>query len=239
MKLDRRMLGWARAAGWRLGGAALAGYGNGLLAIVQAWLLSGVVAGVFLGGLGLAQAAPGLAGLLAVFLARAGLAWAQETAGAAGAVRVKDSVRERLLEALCQRGPAYSHGQATGELAATVVQGVEALDGFYSQYLPQIALAILVPVSILVAVFPIDLLSGLVFLLTGPLIPMFMILLGRRAEAVTRKQYSALGRMSVFFLDTLQGLATLKQLNQSQARLGQIAAVSERYRQKTMEVLRL
>jgi ATP-binding cassette subfamily C protein CydD len=233
------MLAWARGAGWVLGGATLAGYGNGVLGIAQAWLLSGVVAGVFLGGDGLAQALPGLSGLLAVFLARAGLTWAHETGGAAGAARIKNLLRERLLAHLYRLGPAYSQGQATGELVATAVQGVEALDGFYSQYLPQVALAALIPITILAVVFPIDPLSGLVFFLTGPLIPQFMVLIGRSAEAVTRKQYTALGRMSAFFLDTLQGLATLKQLNQSQARIEQIAAVSERYRQKTMEVLRL
>jgi thiol reductant ABC exporter CydD subunit len=239
MHMDRKLLGWARVGGWLLGAAALAGYGSGLLAIAQAWLLSSVVAGVFLGGQGLTEAMPGLLGLLIVFLARAGLAWANETSGAAGAVRIKNELRQRLLSRLYQQGPVLNGNQPTGELVTTVVQSVEALDGFYSQYLPQVILAVLVPLSVLVVVFPLDLLSGLVFLLTGPLIPVFMILIGRSAEAVTRKQYTVLGRMSAFFLDTLQGLATLKTLNQSEARIERIAEVSERYRQKTMEVLRL
>ncbi len=239
MNLDRKLLEWARPGAALLAVAAAAGYGSGVLAMAQAWLLSAVIAAVFLRDQNLSQVMPMMAGLLAVFLGRAFLTWAFEASGAAAAVRIKGVLRGRLLEHLAMLGPAYLQGQRTGELVATLLQGVEALDGFYNQYLPQILLAGLVPASILVLVFPIDLLSGLVFLLTGPLIPLFMVLIGRSAEAVTRKQYTALGRMSAFFLDTLQGLATLKQFNQSQVRVKQVAAVSERYRQKTMEVLRL
>jgi thiol reductant ABC exporter CydD subunit/thiol reductant ABC exporter CydC subunit len=239
MNLDRKLFEWARPARILLAATTLCGYGGGLLAIAQAWLLSSLIAGVFLSVWNLEQGMAVLVGMLWVFAGRALLNWASETTGAAAAVRIKNDLRERLMAHLAQLGPAYLQGQQAGELVSTTVQGVEALDAFYSQYLPQVVLAVLIPVSILFVVFPIDLLSGLVFLLTGPLIPLFMVLIGKTAETVTSRQYVALGRMSAFFLDTLQGLATLKQLNQSQTRVEQIATVSERYRQKTMEVLRL
>jgi len=239
MNLDRTLLQWARLAGRWLVAAALAGLGGGMLTIAQAWLLSQVIAGVFLGGQGLAEAAPALAGLLGVFLGRAGLSWAQEAAGAAAAAQIKNELRERLMAQLFRLGPAYVQGEQSGELTATAVQGVEALDAYYSQFLPQWVLAVGVPLSILGVVFPRDMLSGAVLMLTGPLIPLFMVLIGKSAQVVTRRQFTALGRMSAFFLDTLQGLATLKQFNQSQARVAQIAQVSERYRARTMEVLRL
>lgn len=239
MNLDRTLLQWARLAGRWLVAAALAGLGGGMLTIAQAWLLSQVIAGVFLGGQGLAEAAPALAGLLGVFLGRAGLSWAQEAAGAAAAAQIKNELRERLMAQLFRLGPAYVQGEQSGELTATAVQGVEALDAYYSQFLPQWVLAVGVPLSILGVVFPRDVLSGAVLMLTGPLIPLFMVLIGKSAQVVTRRQFTALGRMSAFFLDTLQGLATLKQFNQSQARVAQIAQVSERYRARTMEVLRL
>ena len=239
MNFDRKILEWAGQA-WRwLAVCVLSGFGNGLLAIAQAWLLSELIAGVFLFGKDLSASLPGLWGLLALFAGRAVLSWLQETSSAAAAVQVKNSVREKLLNHLYRLGPAVVNEQSSGDLISTSVQGVEALDAFTGQYLPQAALAGLIPLSILIVVFPIDLLSGIIFLLTGPLIPLFMTLIGKAAETVTRQQYTALGRMSAYFLDTLQGLTTLKQFNQSQNRVERIAAISESYREKTMQVLRL
>ena len=239
MNLDRMLLGWAKLAWRQMAGAVAAGYAGGLLAIGQAWLLSAVVDMVFLQGAGLGEALPDMWLLLAVFIARAGLGWLADGLAGLGAIRVKQVVRQLLIERLYQAGPGRMADTRSGDLAATALQGVEALDGFYSQYLPQLALAGLVPLSIVLAVLPVDGLSGLVFLITGPLIPLFMILIGRAAEAATRQQFSALGRMSAFFLETLQGLTTLKLLGQSRQRVEQIGAVSEQYRLKTMEVLRL
>ena len=239
MNFDRILLKWARPA-WRwLAASMLSGFANGLLSIAQAWVLSNLIAGVFLFGLDMQGSLPDLRGLLVIFAGRAVLGWLQESSGAAAAVQVKNFIREKLLKHLYLLGPAVVNRQATGELISTSMQGVEALDGFVGQYLPQAVLAGLIPISILVIVFPIDFLSGLIFLLTGPLIPLFMVLVGWAAEAVTGAQYSALGKMSAYFLDTIQGLATLKQFNQSQARVERIAAISESYRKKTMQVLRL
>lgn len=239
MSMDRSLLIWARQA-WRwLAAAVLSGYANGLLTIAQAWLLSELIGGVFLLGKDLRASLNSFWGLLVIFVARAVLTWLQEMSNAASAVRVKTFVREKVLNHLYQLGPAAAQGQATGEIIATTVQGVEALDAFYSQYLPQVVLGALIPLSIIVFVLPIDLLSGIILLLTGPLIPFFMVLIGKAAESATRQQYTALGKMSAYFLDTLQGLATLKQFNQSQARVESIAAISESYREKTMQVLRL
>jgi ATP-binding cassette subfamily C protein CydD len=239
MNVDRKLLEWARPAWRRLAGSILSGFGNGLLAIAQAWLLSDLVAGVFLAGKDLRSSLTVLWGLLAIFVGRAALGWLQEISSAAAAVGVKNAVREKMLSHLYHLGPALMRDQSTGDIISTTVQGVEALDGFYSQYLPQAVLAGLIPASILAVVFPVDLLSGVVFLMTGPLIPLFMVLIGKAAEVVTRQQYTALGRMSAYFLDTIQGLTTLKQFNQSQNRVERIAAISESYRETTMQVLRL
>ena len=120
-----------------------------------------------------------------------------------------------------------------------LVQGLDALDGYFSQFLPQLSLAALIPVCILVSVFPLDWISALVFLLTAPLLPIFMILIGGAAEKLTRKQWGALSRMSAHFLETLQGLATLKALNQSEKAGDKIKSVSEQYRLTTLKVLRV
>ena len=204
----------------------MTGYGSGVLSILQAWLLSRLISGVFLQGKDLQASLPELWGLLVIFAGRAVFGWLHEVSSTAAAVRVKNHVREMLLKHLYQLGPAGIHEESTGEIVSTATQGVEALDGFTGQYLPQAVLAGLVPITILAVVFPIDVLSGVILLLTGPLIPFFMVLIGKAAEWVTRQQYTALGRMSAYFLDTIQGLATLKQFNQSQSRVESIAAIS-------------
>jgi len=124
-------------------------------------------------------------------------------------------------------------------LINTAVEGVEALDAYFRQYLPQLALAALVPLTILAFVFPLDFLSGLVLLLTAPLIPIFMILIGNLADALTRRQWTSLSRMSAHFLDVLQGLTTLKLLGRSRDQIQTIARISDHFRQTTLSVLRV
>jgi ATP-binding cassette, subfamily C, bacterial CydCD len=239
MKIDRRLLALIRCHPLALLLSVGAGLGSGLLSAVQALLLARLVRLVFLDGAGL-EGVQGLLGwLLATSALRAILAWAGEAAGSALALAVKRRLRQALVARLNQRGPAYVQTQRSGELTGLLVEGVEALDAYFSQYLPQIALAGLVPVALLAFIFPIDPLSGLVLALTAPLIPIFMILIGGAAEKLTQRQWGVLSRMSAYFLDVIQGLATLKTLGRSQAQVGVIAAVSERFRQATLSVLRV
>ena len=152
---------------------------------------------------------------------------------------MKTDLRERLAAHLLALGPTYTRGERTGELVNTAVEGIEALDAYFSQYLPQLALAVLIPVTFLLVVFPLDPLSGLVLLLTAPLIPVFMILIGSLADSLTRQQWTALSRMSAHFLDVLQGLTTLKLFNRSREQIAVIAEISDRYRETTLGVLRV
>ena len=215
------------------------GFMGGCLAVVQAWLLSSVISRVFLEGARLAQVTPLLAVLLGVIGLRSAAAWGAEVAAGTVARRVKKGLREVVFAHLLALGPAYTQGERTGELTATVMDGVEALDPYFSQYLPQLAAAALVPLTILMVVLPLDWVSGVVLLFTAPLIPVFMVLIGKAAEALTRKQFDLLGRLSAHFLDTLQGLATLKTLGQSRAQAKVIGRVSDQYRQATLAVLRV
>lgn len=239
MNLDRRLLKQARAAGWALGLTVALGTLGGALVVLAGRQLSAVVAGVFLGGEDLAQVTPGLLALLGLAGGRAALAMFGETSAGWAAVRVKNALREMLVDKLAALGPARLANDATGELTATLTQGIEALDAYFSQYLPQAALAGTLPLIVLLAVLPLDWLSGLVLALTAPLIPIFMLLIGKAGEALTRRQFTALSRMSAFFLDTLQGLKTLKELGQSRRQADRIATASEDYRAATMAVLRV
>jgi len=239
VKPGRRLL--RMAAGHRLPLALAVGSGllAGLATVGQAWLLSQVVSRVFLQGEDLAGVVSPLLGFLLLALLRAGLVWGSEAAAQRLADGVKRDLRGRLAAHLLALGPAYGRGQRSGELANTVVEGVEALDAYFRQYLPQVALAALVPLAVLAFVFPRDWVSGLVLLLTAPLIPLFMILIGSAAEALTRRQWASLSRMSAHFLDVLQGLATLKHLGRSREQVAAITRVSDRFRQATMGVLRV
>ena len=239
MNLDRHLLAQARANRSPLILTIGCGWLAGLLLVGQAWCLSRIIADVFLSGHSLRDVAWLLAGLAGLGLLRAGLIWGGEVAAQRLAGRVKSELRQRLTRQLFALGPAFVRGERTGELTNTVVEGIETLDAYFGQYLPQLANAALVPLTIFVVVVPFDVISGVLLLVTAPLIPLFMVLIGSQAEALTRRQWTALSRMSAHFLDVLQGLPTLKVLNRSQQQAESIAHISQRFRQATMAVLRV
>jgi ATP-binding cassette, subfamily C, bacterial CydCD len=239
MKLDSRLLNLARSSRVGLFLTITLGFGTGILTILQACWLSKVISGVFLEDQTLGAVSAYLALLSVIMVLRAWAGWGSEVAAGSVALQVKNNLREKLYRHLVALGPEYTRGERSGELINTAVEGIESLDAYFSQYLPQLVLAVLVPVTILLFIFPLDLLSGLVLLLTAPLIPVFMVLIGNLADSLTKKQWQSLSRMSAYFLDVLQGLTTLKILGHSREQIKVIAAVSERFRETTMQVLRV
>lgn len=228
-----------RLAGPALNLAVGIGLAGGFLLIWQAWLLARVVNGVVIEGMPLTELWPWLWPLLGVFALRAAIAWVSEQVAFRAAARVKLALRERLYRHLQALGPVFLHGERSGELSGLLVDGVEKLEAYYARYLPQMALIALVPLAILAFVFPLDWISGLVMLLTAPLIPLFMILIGKGAERLNQKQWRELARMSAHFLDVIQGLTTLKLFNASRREARVIAAISDAHRRSTMGVLRV
>ena len=237
--MHRRLLALTRDSRTALLLTVFSGFLAGLLTIGQAYLLSNTVNGVFLNGQTLPEVAPWLRLILVIIAGRAFLTWVNEVSANIVAVRIKSDLRERLFSHILNLGPAYTRGQRTGELTTAAVEGIEALDAYYSQYLPQLVITALIPISILIVVFPIDLLSGIVMLITAPLIPFFMIMIGKGAEVVTKRQYQTLSRLSAHFLDSLQGLTTLKVFGQSKAHARNIEKVSNQFRDTTLSVLRI
>ncbi len=215
------------------------GLTSGLLLIGQAVLLASLADAVILHGAALADLWPRLWALLALFLARAVLVWGAERAAFTAGASVKLGVRARLFAKLQQLGPARLDRASSGELSNALVDGVEALEAYYARYLPQMALAVLIPVAILVFVFPVDWVSALAMLLTAPLIPVFMVLIGSGAERLNREQWRRLASLSGRLLDSLQGLTTLKLLDASRREAALIARLSDDYRRSTMAVLRV
>lgn len=239
MNLDRRLLRLTRSVRLGLGLTILLGVLGGILMVLQAGLLSGAIDRVFLGGASLADVTPLLLGLAGIAGLRALATWSGTLTGQQVAGRIKQDLRERLFAHLLALGPAYTQAERSGELAHTLLEGVEELDAYFGQYLPQIALAALVPVTYLIVVFPADPLSGLVLFVTAPLIPFFMILIGKAAQILTRRQWGVLSRMSAHFLDVLQGLTTLKLLGRSRKQIEVIGQISETWRRTTLGVLRV
>ena len=217
----------------------LSGFLLGLLTISQAYLVSSTVDGVFLKGQTLTEVSRWLSFILIIIAGRGILTWINEVSANVVAVKIKSDLRDRLFNHILNLGPAYTRGQRTGELTTAAVEGIEALDAYYSQYLPQLIITALVPISILLVVFPLDFLSGVVMLVTAPLIPFFMIMIGKGAEIVTGRQYQTLSRLSAHFLDSLQGLTTLKLFGQSKAHAKNIAQVSNQFRDTTLNVLKI
>jgi ATP-binding cassette subfamily C protein CydD len=239
MNENQRLLGEIRRShGWFTATVA-AGLVSGGLIIWQAKSLSHLINGVFLEHKTQQAVLPLVLTLAAIFLLRSLVTFLGGSSAAALSAKIKTALRHQLLQKIDRLGPSFTRGESTGELTTTALQGVEALDAYFSQYLPQLLVASLVPLLILLVVFPLDTLTGVIFLVTAPLIPVFMNLIGRASESETRRQWQGLSRLGAYFLDTLQGLTTLKTLGQSQARTKQIEEVSEKYRETTLRVLRI
>jgi ATP-binding cassette subfamily C protein CydD len=240
--LDPRLLRRARAA--RAALSADVGFGllTTIVVVAQAVLFAGIVAGVFDGGT-LATVGGSIAMLAAAVALRAALATAIEVVGRRAGVRVMSQLRlelteRRLVDALCVDSSADDDPEA-GEVATAAVQGVDALETYFARYLPQVVLATLVPAVILVVTAILDPISAAVMLVTLPLIPVFMVLIGRLTEARARDRWQALARLSNHFLDVVRGLPTLRAWGRGAAQAERIEVISEEYRAMTMRVLRL
>jgi ATP-binding cassette subfamily C protein CydD len=212
---------------------------NGALLIPQAWLLATIAEAALFRDVPLVDLWPRFWGLLALFLARAALTWGTERAAFHMAQRVRDAVRRDLLDHARALGPVGLSGERTGALTTALVEGVEALEGYYARFLPAMLTAALIPLAILAVVVPMDWLSALVLAGTAPLIPLAMILIGKGAERLNQRQWTRLARMGARFLDAIQGLTTLKLFNASKREAETVSRMAEAYRRDTMKVLRV
>jgi ATP-binding cassette subfamily C protein CydCD len=245
MKLNPRLLREAWQARSVILISITLGLIGGILGIFQAREISRVINKVFLQGNPLDSVLLIICVILLIVILRAAFVWGGEVCASAAARQIKQSLRHRLFAHIQDLGPAYLRsddeavGTQTGDLVNLVTEGIDALDAYFSQYLPQLVLAALIPLIILIFVFPADVISAVVLLVTAPLLPVFMSLIGNTAETLTRKQWLGLSRMSAYFLDVLQGLTALKSLGRSRDQTRVIGQVSEQYRRSTMRVLRI
>jgi ATP-binding cassette subfamily C protein CydD len=236
--LDPRLVRRARPVRVLLALDASLGVLAALLVLAQAVLFAHVAARGFAGA-SVAELALPLALLVAAAASRAAAAWGFEVAGRRAAAQVLSQLRLDLVERRLRDRPAALDGAEGAEVATAAVDGVDALETAFARYLPQVVLAAVVPVAVLVLVAAIDPVSAGVMLLTLPLVPVFMWLVGRHTERRARERWQALARLSTHFLDVVRGLPTLRAFNRGGVQAERIAEIGDEYRRATMGTLRV
>ncbi len=235
----RRILREAASGRTLLAATIALAIAGGLLVVGQAVTMANIIAGAFLGGKGLAGLTGPLVALGAIAVLRAGFTYLRQISADAFSARVREDLRSRLFARVLAMGPVGASGERTGELIATSLDGVEGLDPYLAHYLPQTALAALIPLTVLVTVLARNLLAGTILALTAGLLPYFMILLGRAAERRTQRQWRLLQMLSGHFLDVVRGMRTLQLFGRSRRQVEIIRQVSEAHRSATLDTLKI
>ncbi|MFI6245126.1 thiol reductant ABC exporter subunit CydD [Streptomyces sp. NPDC051016] len=237
--IDPRLLRYARAT--RLFLVAVVGLGavGAGLVIAQAMLIAEVVVGAFQHDHSASELRTPLLLLVAVAGGRALVSWLTELAAHRASAAVKSELRGRLLDRAVALGPGWLSGQRTGSLVTLATRGVDALDDYFSRYLPQLGLAVVVPVAVLARIVTEDWVSAAIIVGTLPLIPLFMVLIGWATQSRTDRQWRLLSRLSGHFLDVVAGLPTLKVFGRAKAQAESIRRITGEYRQATMRTLRI
>ena len=217
----------------------LLGVSGALLILCQAWLLATLLQALIVDGVSRATLLPQFLLLFSCFFLRGLLVWLREKAGFASGCAIRKKLRQIVLDKLEEVGPAVIYGRPAGSWATLLLEQIEDMQDYYARYLPQMLLAVLAPCFILILLFPVNWAAALILLVTAPLIPLFMALAGMGAAEASRRNFQALARLSGYFLDRLKGLDTLRLFSQAEAETGRIQAASARFRERTMEVLRL
>ncbi|MFF9346555.1 thiol reductant ABC exporter subunit CydD [Streptomyces sp. NPDC014734] len=237
--IDPRLLRHARATRFFLAAVVALGVVGAALVIAQAMLVAEVVVGGFEDGLTASGLRTPLLLLAGVALGRALVSWLTERAAYRASAAVKSELRGRLLARATELGPGWLSGQRSGSLVTLATRGVDALDDYFARYLPQLGLAVVVPVAVLARIVTEDWVSAAIIVITLPLIPLFMILIGWATQSRMDRQWRLLSRLSGHFLDVVAGLPTLKVFGRAKAQAESIRVITSQYRRATLRTLRI
>lgn len=207
--------------------------------IAQAALLASILHQLIIENVDKSELVGHFAGLALSVVGRAGCTWGREIAGYRCGEQIRIYIRQLILDKLRELGPAYIKGKPAGTWATLLLEQVEDMQDFFSRYLPQMSLSVMIPFIILVVVFPVNWAAGLIFLLTAPLVPMFMALVGMKAADANRKNFKALQRLSGHFYDRLQSMTTIRLFDRTNAETEVLKGASEVFRTRTMDVLKI
>ncbi|MEQ9902407.1 heme ABC transporter permease/ATP-binding protein CydD [Pectobacterium aroidearum] len=217
----------------------LLGFLSGALIVAQAWLLATLLHALIIEHAPRESLLSPFLLLIATFVLRALNSVLRERVGFLCGQAVRQQIRKLVLDRLQQLGPAWVQGKPAGSWATMILEQVDDMQDYYARYLPQMYLAALIPLLILITIFPLNWAAGLILFLTAPLIPLFMALVGMGAADANRRNFLALARLSGHFLDRLRGMETLRLFHRGEAETEQIRHASEDFRSRTMEVLRM
>ncbi|WP_158140887.1 heme ABC transporter permease/ATP-binding protein CydD [Vibrio furnissii] len=207
--------------------------------LAQAALLASILHQLIIEHVDKHELIPYFIGLVLTIAIRAGCSWARELAGFRAGQQIRIYIRQLIFDKLRALGPAYIKGKPAGAWATLTLEQVENMHDFFARYLPQMSLSVLIPFVILIVVFPVNWAAGLIFLITAPLVPLFMALVGIKAADAGRKNFKALQRLSGHFYDRLQSMTTIRLFDRTGAETEQMKGASEVFRKRTMDVLRI
>lgn len=217
----------------------LLGFVSGLLIVAQAWLMARILDHMIMDNIPREALLLPFIVLVLIFILRAWVVWLRERVGFHAGQHIRFEIRRQVLDRLQQAGPTWIQGKPAGSWATLILEQIDDMHDYYARYLPQMALAVCVPLLIVAAVFPSNWVAALILLGTAPLIPLFMAMVGMGAADANRRNFQALARLSGHFLDRLRGMETLRIFGRGEAETESIRAASQDFRQRTMEVLRL
>ncbi|WP_313128930.1 heme ABC transporter permease/ATP-binding protein CydD [Pseudescherichia vulneris] len=217
----------------------LLGLASGLLIVAQAWLLARILNHLIMENIPREALLLPFVQLVLVFVLRAWVVWLRERVGFHAGLHIRYEIRRQVLDRLQQAGPAWIQGRPAGSWATLILEQIDDMHDYYARYLPQMALAVSVPLLIVIVIFPFNWVAALILLATAPLIPTFMAMVGMGAADANRRNFKALARLSGHFLDRLRGMETLRIFGRGAAETDNIRKASEDFRSRTMEVLRL
>ncbi|AHF73957.1 cysteine/glutathione ABC transporter membrane/ATP-binding component [Candidatus Sodalis pierantonius str. SOPE] len=210
-----------------------------LIIVAQAWALAALLQALIMENIPRASLTGHFVVLAALFALRAAVNYVRERVGFIAGSVLRRQIRAQVLDRLERLGPAWIRGKPAGSWSSMLLEQIEDMHDYYARYLPQMTLSVLVPLMILIVVFPLNWAAGLILFLTAPLIPLFIALVGMGAADANRRNFLALARLSGYFLDRLRGLETLRLFFRAEAEAEDIRRATEAFRQRTMEVLRL
>jgi len=237
--IDPRLLRYAHGTRRYLGIAVLLGGITGGLVVTQAWLIANTISDVIIKHEGLARVRTLTILLLAVILGRAAVGWFTERMADRTSASAKSDLRQALVEQIADLGPAGIDRERSGSLVVLATSGVDALDSYFARYLPQLFLAVIVPITIIIVALGADWISAVIIAVTVPLIPLFMALVGASTKVRMERQVRLLQRLAGHFLDVVAGLPTLKVFGRAKAQVAAIRDITDQYRTATMATLKV
>ncbi|GAN99722.1 ABC transporter cysteine exporter CydD [Komagataeibacter xylinus NBRC 13693] len=236
---NRTLIGFTRRIGLWLGAAVVLGGAAAVMLVLQLAVLARIVSDLAFHNHAISDERAGLLLLLALLAGRALLQWAADMVANEGSLRLTAAIRGELLRHLFNVGPVGLTGQATGHMVTVMGDGIAALEPYFAQYVPRAAMMVVLPLLVLGMVAHLDAWSFVILACTGPLIPVFMALVGYRAQAIMDRQWTQLLLLGSAFLDTLQGLTTLRLFGRARDAVAAVAGMADEYRTTTMSVMKV